>query len=211
MKKSAQNCLLWSLALLVLPVTFGTPAFSQGYDDDGVEIEVAEPDGDEEVFKPPPRSRKRFGRSSGRDDERLGGGSSNGRTRVERGRRGDSKASSRGGQPPTGPGNERFGKTKGKVKFFLVDDPAKKLREQARSERLGSYSGPAKRKQIRLGPEGANESAKLHSSNGLLPNEPVSKSSMTDVMKKSMPKKKKTKTKTRFSRFGKQRSGRSAQ
>ncbi|NQZ02439.1 MAG: hypothetical protein HRT45_17410 [Bdellovibrionales bacterium] len=151
--KSAQNCLIWSLTLLVLPLTFGTPAYSAGPDDDGVEIEVQGPGDDDEGFRPPnTRSRKgRFGKK--RDNDR-----DSGRTRVRSSsddNRSNSRSRSRGSQPRTGPGNARFGKTEGKVRFILVNDPAKKLREESRNSLRDSEGSTFQRKKISLGPDSA--------------------------------------------------------
>ncbi|MEO0336892.1 MAG: hypothetical protein AAF202_10880, partial [Pseudomonadota bacterium] len=154
MNKSARNCLIWSLALLLLPMTFGTPAYSAGYDDDGVEIEVQKDDDENE--KPPSRSRKRFSRKNkneDRDSDRAGG-RDRGRDKRTSVRRGDSGSRSRGSQPRTGPGNARFGKTEGKVRFVLVDDPTKEKKPQATTGRgFESKKYKPTRKKISLGPD----------------------------------------------------------
>ena len=112
MKMCAKNCQIWKMAMpFVLALTLAGPA--QGFDDEDVQIEVDAPLDDEDGYRVPPR--KRFANPSQADDSGLNNGDP-ARSRISGGERQN--------PPPSGPGNERFGKTKGKVRFVLVEDQA---------------------------------------------------------------------------------------
>lgn len=135
----AKFCLL--VGLFTSMGLLGSPSFAASYDDDAVQVELAQNDdggeGPIDDDDKPKRRRSKFGPKMNKFNKR---------NKFNRGRddRDDPRSARRGGSRgrknnragrPQGKPNERFGSTKGKVKFVLVNDPMKDKAQDTKVKR----------------------------------------------------------------------------